>query len=165
MLLEIALSIDSEKDLASFVQVNRAMYQTLISQLYRRNTKDSDGSAIRHAAASDNCSTLRRALQTWKDINGSANLPKSPDSTKSTPLFAVAYRGNLAAVQMLLDYGVSPNGKDKSKRTSLYVASGRGHTAVVKTLLEHPRIKVNAYNNDRITPICFLLHVKVILKS
>ncbi|CAI7632904.1 unnamed protein product [Penicillium pancosmium] len=163
MLLEIAFSIDSENDLASFVQVNRAMYQTLISQLYRGNAKDSDGSAIRHAAVSDNCSTLRRALQAWKDINGSTNLPKSPDSTKSTPLFAAAYRGNVAAVKMLLNYGVSPNARDKSKRTPLYVASGRGHTVVVKTLLEHPRIKVNAYNNDRIRYV--LLHVKVILKS
>ncbi|KAJ5567851.1 ankyrin [Penicillium hetheringtonii] len=155
LLLEIAFRIDSEKDLSSFVQVNRALYQTLVSELYRRNAKDSNGSAIRHGAESNNCSTLRKALQSWTDINGSAELPRSPDITKSTPLFAAAYRGNLATVKMLLEYGLDPNGRDKSNRTPLYAASGRGHTDVVRTLLEHPKIKVNAYDNDRITPICF----------
>ncbi|CAI7631303.1 unnamed protein product [Penicillium pancosmium] len=165
ILLEITFSIGSEKDLASFVQVNRAVYQTLISQLYRRNAKDSNGSAIRHAAESDNCSTLKRALQSWTDINGSAELPKSPNITKSTPLFDAAYRGNLAAVKILLDYGVNPNGRDKTKRTPLYAASGRGHTAVVKTLLAHPKTKVNAYNNDHTTPICFAArrgHIEIV---
>lgn len=37
ILIEIASAIDSEPDLASFVQVNCGVYQALISQLYVRN--------------------------------------------------------------------------------------------------------------------------------
>ncbi|KAJ5638233.1 ankyrin [Penicillium lividum] len=171
ILLQIASTIESESDLASFVQVNRGAYQTLISQLYLRNAEDSGGSAILLAAKSGNCSTLGRALQAWRYAKSPAELPTTSDREKYTPLFLAAIRGNLAAVKMLLDYGVDPNVRDRVKRTPLYVASGRGHTAVVETLLAQPKIKVNAYDKDRITPICFAARnghaeiVKMLLSS
>ncbi|KAJ5884688.1 ankyrin [Penicillium taxi] len=74
LLLQIESCMDCESDLASLVQVNRHLYQTLISQLYRRNI-ESGGSAIILAAQSGNCSTLKKALQAWSDFKSPAELP------------------------------------------------------------------------------------------
>ena len=68
-------------------------------------------------------------------------------------MLIAAIKGNLAIVNMLLDYRVDPNARDPSKRTPLCQASTHGHIAVVATLLAHPKIKVNAYATGRITPI------------
>ncbi|KAJ6190734.1 hypothetical protein N7519_000755 [Penicillium mononematosum] len=151
ILIQIASAIDNESDLASFVQVNRGIYQTLISQLYVRNAKDSGGSAIHRAVHSGNCFTLKRALQAWTDTKSPAELPSK--SGRYSPLLIAAIKGNLAIVKILLDYGVDPNVRDPSKCTPLYQASAHSHTAVVATLLAHPKIKVNAYSTGRITPI------------
>lgn len=153
-LLEIFFSIATEKDLASFVQVKRAVYQTQISQLYRRNVKHSNRSAIRHAADPDNYPAILRALQSWRDINSSAEPPKSPNIIKSTPFFDAAYENNtLAAGKILLDYRANLNDRDKSKYTPLYVAREREQIAVVKTLLAQPKIKVNIYNTHHMALI------------
>lgn len=63
ILLQIASWIDSESDLASFAQVNRDVYQTLITELYLHNAKNPGRSAIILAAKSENGSTLKKALQ------------------------------------------------------------------------------------------------------
>ncbi|KAJ5556796.1 hypothetical protein N7494_000711 [Penicillium frequentans] len=149
ILLQIAYMIDKESDLASFVQVNRGLYQTLISQLYLRNAKDSGGTAILHAARSGNCSTLQKALQAWTDATSPAGLPVKPDQ----PLLLAAKNGNLPAVKMLIEYGADPNIRGQKKCTPLIAASQYGHTAVVATLLAHPNIKKNAYSLGQITPI------------
>lgn len=153
MLLQIASVIDSESDLASLVQVNRAVYQTLISRLYLRNATNSGGSAILRAAESGNCLALEKALQAWTDAKSPAKLPAIFGRDNYTPLFLAAKGGNLAAAKMLLDYGADPNVTDYFHRTPLNVASRRGHLAVVETLLEHPKIKVNAYDKDHMTPM------------
>lgn len=90
ILLQIASTINSESDLASFVQVNRGGYQTLISQLYLCNAKESGGTAILHAARSGNCFTLEKALQAWTDVNSPAKLPVKSDYYQWSPLLIAA---------------------------------------------------------------------------
>jgi len=153
LLLQIASTIDSESDLASFVQVNRGVYQTLISQLYLRNAKDSGGTAILHAARSGNCSTLKKALQAWTDAKSPAELPVKSDYNKWSPLLIAAENGHLATVEMLIDYGVDPNVRDRLNCTPLNAASQRGYTAIVAILLTQPEINVNIYSDGQITPI------------
>ncbi|KAJ5714705.1 uncharacterized protein N7483_011886 [Penicillium malachiteum] len=135
ILLQIASWIDIESDLASLAQVNCDFYNTLIAELYLRNAKNPEKSAILIAAATGNFSTLKKALQAWKVARGPAELLTSE------------------AVKVLLEYGVDPNERDHGKRTSLKAASTRGRTEVVKILLAQPNIKVNAYDRDKGTPI------------
>jgi hypothetical protein len=52
MLLQIASWNDSESDLASLAQVNRDVYNTLITELYLRNAKNPEKSATVIAAQS-----------------------------------------------------------------------------------------------------------------
>ncbi|OOQ88036.1 hypothetical protein PEBR_14689 [Penicillium brasilianum] len=154
ILLQIASWIDSESDLASLAQVNRDVYNTLITELYLRNAKNPEKSAIIIAARSGNFSALKRALQAWTVARGPCELPTSGGPSKYTPLFSAAIRGHLEAVKILLEYRVDPNERDRSMRTPLNAASTRGHTAVVEALLAQPNIKVNAYDTDKQTPIC-----------
>lgn len=154
ILLQIASWIDTESDLASLAQVNRDVYNTLITELYLRNAKNPEKSAIIIAARSGNFSALERALQAWTVARGPSELPTSGGPSKYTPLFSAAIRGHLEAVKILLEYGVDPNERDRSMRTPLNAASTRGHTAVVEALLAQPNIKVNAYDTDKQTPIC-----------
>ncbi|OKP03763.1 Ankyrin-1 [Penicillium subrubescens] len=154
IILQIASWIDSESDLASLAQVNRDIYNTLITELYLRNAKNPKKSAIIIAARSGNCSALKRALQAWTVARGPSELPTSGGPSKYTPLLSAAIRGHLEAIRILLEYGVDPNERDRSMRTPLNAASTRGHTAVVEALLAQPNIKVNAYDTDKQTPIC-----------
>lgn len=156
ILLQIASWIESQSDLASLARVNRDFYNTLITELYLRNAKSSEvESAIVIAARSGNSAALKRALQAWKVARGSSELPTSGSiPEKYTPLFSASSRGHSEAVKVLLEHGVDPNERDKSMRTPLNVASTRGHTAVVTALLAQPNIKVNAYCEDKLTPMC-----------
>lgn len=90
ILLQIASWIDSESDLASLVQVNRDVYNTLIAELYLRNAKNPEKSAIVIAAQSGNCSALKKALQAWTVVRGPSELGTSGGSSKYTPLFSAA---------------------------------------------------------------------------
>lgn len=153
ILLQIASWTASESDLASLAQVNRSLYQTLITELYIRNANNPHKSAIVLAAQSGNCSTLKKALQAWKITRGSAGLPTAPGSSRLTPLFTAVVKGYPAAVRVLLEYGVDPNVPDRAKRTPLNAASTLGHTAVVEILLAQPNIKLNEQTMDNSTPI------------
>jgi hypothetical protein len=151
ILFQIASAIDSERDLASFVQVNRGVYQTLISELYIRNAKDSRGSAIGRSVHSGNCSTLKRALQAWADARSPAEIPCRSGCYPF--LLKAAMKGNSATVKMLLDYGFDPNVRGRLLSTPLYQASKRGHIEVVATLLAHPKTRVSAFTENPETPI------------
>ncbi|KAJ5633937.1 hypothetical protein N7528_001779 [Penicillium herquei] len=154
ILLQIAFWIDVEADLASLAQVNRALYNTLITELYLLNAKNPEKSAILIAAKTGNCSTLQKALQAWKVAKGPAKLPTSGTFPKKyPPLLSAAIKGHTQAVKVLLEYGVDPNERDYDRRTPLNVASTGGHTEAVKILLAQPNIQVNTYDRDQDTPM------------
>ncbi|KAJ5717253.1 Ankyrin repeat-containing domain protein [Penicillium malachiteum] len=62
ILQQIASWIDTEADLASLAQVNRDLYNTLITELYLLNAKNAEKSAIVVGAKTENCSALQKAL-------------------------------------------------------------------------------------------------------
>jgi len=119
ILLQIASSVESETDLASFVQVNRHLYCTLISYLYRQNAKYSSGSALLHASSAGHFSASEKALQAWIDEKDSTELPTSPDHGY-TPLFLAAADNHLPIVQMFLAHGVDPNVMDRGGGARLF---------------------------------------------
>ena len=55
----------------------------------------------------------------------------------------LAGKGNLEAVQYLLDHGQAVNSLDRNGRTPLMHAAGGGHLEVINLLLKQPGIEVN----------------------
>ncbi|RJE24241.1 ANK [Aspergillus sclerotialis] len=158
LLLEIASNISSEQSLASFAQVNRRFYETLISSLYWRDAKYSNGLALFRAIMTENLSTLEKALQAWRHVNKSAELP-CIGYRKKTLLRRAVENNNSAQVQLLLAYGADPNARDLWDRTPLEEAIVQGHLAVVKELLGHENIDLDFCNSQGLTPILIALQV------
>jgi ankyrin repeat protein len=67
----------------------------------------------------------------------------APDSEGDTPLMWAAERGQIEAVQILLDYGVNINAKNKEGLTALHLAILTDHLDVAIVLIEHKDIKLN----------------------
>ena len=156
ILLQNASWTVSESDLASLAQVNRSLYQTLITELYivrNLNAYNHHRSAIVLAAQSGYCSTLKKALQAWKITMGSTGLSTAVGLSRLTPLFTAVGKGYPAAVRVLLEYGVDPDVPYRVKRTPLNAVSTLGHTAVVGILLALSNVKSNEQTMDNSTPI------------
>lgn len=130
------------------------MYQTLISQLYRRDAEDSNASTIRYAVDSNNCLTLCKELSRLggRDFTGYAELPDMVYFLNSSFLYNVIFKGNLVAAKVLLD-GVDPNSRNRSEHMSLDDASGQGRIAVVKRLLAHPKIGTGVCDHIHMTAL------------
>lgn len=70
-------------------------------------------------------------------------------SDKNEEFFAVARRGDVAAVKAFLDKGVDVNAKTQYGATALAYACDKGHTEVVRLLLERgadPNVRDTFYN-------------------
>lgn len=70
--------------------------------------------------------------------NSAAATPSKDPSTRSADevaLLDASIKGDAAAVQAILDKGVSPNTKDSDGRTPLTEAAYYGHTQIVKLLI------------------------------
>ena len=143
LLLEIASKFTSDEDFASFVQVNRRFYETLISSLYRRDAKYSNGFAMRRAVETQNLSALEKALKAWRHVNKSAKLP-CLGFPNYTLLIQAVEDSNLAEVQLLLAYGADPNDSDMCECTPLGEAVLQGDLAVVEELLWHENIDLDS---------------------
>ncbi|NXG26540.1 BARD1 protein, partial [Grallaria varia] len=92
-----------------------------------------------------------------------ASIPSSPSVLKSpggntiarrnykgeTLLHVASIKGDLAAVEQLLENGADPNVKDNAGWTPLHEACNHGHAAVVELLLRHRAlVNTTGYQND-----------------
>lgn len=75
----------------------------------------------------------------------------------NTALHALAWRGNLALVQALLDYPherVNVNAVNAFNGTPLFVACTYGHTAVAARLLRMPGVMLDVQSCDKAVSVC-----------
>ena len=68
-------------------------------------------------------------------LESGADCEQHTNTTRSTPLHCAAYLGNLAVVEILLDFNADPLARNKWKDTPLHVASRMGHAEIVEKLL------------------------------
>ncbi|RAL17140.1 ankyrin repeat domain-containing protein [Aspergillus homomorphus CBS 101889] len=166
LLLQLESYIDSQADLAVFLQISSRVYSLLVANLYQRNAS----AALLYGVQKSLYSTALKALQAGADRNvksrdkerpvislaaenGSLEiirlllevslLSPSPvdlnifDKNRYTALFLAATHGHASIVELLLAHGANPNLRESTGRTALFMAAIRGHTAVVRTLLAY----------------------------
>ncbi|PWY83426.1 hypothetical protein BO70DRAFT_395872 [Aspergillus heteromorphus CBS 117.55] len=68
LLLLIAETLESEKDINAVVQTNHRLYALLNPYLYQHNRRHSGSSALRWAATAGQVSTVRRILEQKYEI-------------------------------------------------------------------------------------------------
>lgn len=94
------------------------------------NSPSGIGHAPLHVATeSGHEQTCRILLESGADCEQQFN------TTRSTPLHCAACTGNLAVVEILLDFNADPLARNKWKDTPLHVASRMGHAEIVEKLL------------------------------
>ncbi|KAJ9139179.1 ankyrin repeat protein [Pleurostoma richardsiae] len=95
--------------------------------------------------AKDNCSILRLLLDHGADVNAAS-------ITGMPPLYFSATR-NIAAFDVLLEYGADPWYRDLEDFTVLHSVAGRGHAQAMRTLLGLPGVDVNCQDRQGETPL------------
>lgn len=71
----------------------------------------------------------------------------------ATCLLYAASRDRQEIAQLLLESGADVNKREKLGSTALHRAASRGHLAMVQLLLRAEAIELNAYDNDKNTPL------------
>ena len=66
-----------------------------------------------------------------------------PDTFQATPLYRTSARGDLVAVEYLLEFNADVNAAVITQQTPLFIAAAKGHTHVVAKLLQRSDIDVN----------------------
>ncbi|HZR16362.1 MAG TPA: ankyrin repeat domain-containing protein [Verrucomicrobiae bacterium] len=85
-------------------------------------------------------------------IQNSPDLINAPDASGQTLLQTYAGKGDLAAVELLLQNGAAVNGIKQPDLTPLHFAAGNGHKSVVELLLSKGA-KVDAVTSGGVTPL------------
>ncbi|XP_072770509.1 BRCA1-associated RING domain protein 1 [Nerophis lumbriciformis] len=84
-----------------------------------------------------------------RTTSGSPALMKKKNHKGETPLHLAAIKGDVEAVQKLLEQGADPNLKDNAGWTPLHEACNLGHVAVVQVLLSSGAlVNTPGYEND-----------------
>ena len=80
-----------------------------------------------HAAVKGHVPIIRVLLAVGAD-------PRS-NATGTHPLYAAAWNGRIAAVELLVERGAAPDAPEASGATALMAAAAQGHDEVVRSLL------------------------------
>jgi ankyrin repeat protein len=144
----IANNLDSAKDLFSFLQASRKLYNLLINEAYRRNVRLDGGSALLWYARRGDELGVRNLLQAGANVN-----LRSPNRAQSTALLEAVAGRHAHVVQILLENGALPDAVDARSRRPLALATnGRSNVAIIKLLLDHGA-RVNSAVLDKHAPL------------
>ena len=84
---------------------------------------------------------MNKALSTYEALGGSSHTMLEASYTWSSPALHVAsIRGNLGAIELLLEHGAEVNlasNTTYSRQTALHLAAWQGHATCCQKLLEH----------------------------
>nr|XP_026693317.1 transient receptor potential cation channel subfamily A member 1 homolog isoform X2 [Ciona intestinalis] len=120
--------------------------------------KDGHGwTALHYAASEGNSYVCRLILQQAKDTQLLHELQHMVDGMNNTPLHVACEKGNLEAVELLLEYDVGGNllSKENQKgNTPLILAASIGGLDIIKLLLKG-NVDVNHKNNEGKTALHF----------
>ncbi|PYI09326.1 ankyrin [Aspergillus sclerotiicarbonarius CBS 121057] len=162
LLLLIAGTFLSEKDLNAVSRTTRVLYGSLNPLLYRRHVQQSHGrTALLYAAQTGQTETIHHlraaedhlgTLTTDPEANENDDLPtldrdgRDPQF-KLPPLAWAAIHGHVRVAELLLDMGALVDLDTIMNRTALSHAAENGHVEVVRLLLRHG---ASPHSQDRV---------------
>ncbi|GIJ91861.1 hypothetical protein Asppvi_010836 [Aspergillus pseudoviridinutans] len=137
LLLCIAASLPSAKDILSFVLVSRTTSNLLLSSLYKFNIQHQNSSALHRAAQKGNLHVAEVMLHQYRpDVNAIHDA--------NTPLVYAAIHGSESIVKALLAKPQTlVNFQNEQGQCALWWAARQGFTKIVKDLLQCPDIQVD----------------------
>ncbi|CAI2358185.1 unnamed protein product [Caenorhabditis sp. 36 PRJEB53466] len=122
------------------------------------SNRDADGDTPLHIVAAHNdlgkiyalCETLRKTADEMDD-----NVFSISNNFGETPLYVAVLQRNIPVVEYLLELGASPNSYSTRAGgdSALHFAASRGMIAMCEVLLGKREIRVNATNDDGLTPL------------
>lgn len=88
---------------------------------------------------------------------------RSVSQNGSTSLLYAASRDRIPIAKLLIESGADVNRRDKLGSTALHRAASRGHNEMVQLLLGVKTIEIDAYDNEKNTPLSVfsVLHVNI----
>ncbi|KGO40297.1 hypothetical protein PEX1_034400 [Penicillium expansum] len=132
LLLAIAETQDSQKDINAFARTSRRCYFLLNPFLYAYNVRQHQGSALHWAAIQGELRTAKESLRQGADIESRHR------KTKRTPLIHSAQCGHADMVALLLAHGANPHAKGGSgTKDPITSAVLRNRAAVTRILLDN----------------------------
>ncbi len=88
-------------------------------------------------------------------------LQNAADQSKSAEYFTIAVNKNyLATLKTLIKNGLNPNVIDEEKNTLIHISCIKNYYAVTKELIETNKIDINAFNEDGMSPLMYVVKVK-----
>ncbi|OAQ67715.1 ankyrin repeats (3 copies) domain-containing protein [Pochonia chlamydosporia 170] len=177
ILLQIVTFIESECDINSFARASKATNSLFRSYLYKRNARESDGTALTWAARHGEPQTALASIEAGSSRseealnlaigyghesiaelvlkNCSIDLSKM-DSSDRTPLSRAASGGCTQLIRLMLelDATILNAPDDELGRPALGVACTYGREHVVEQLLSYPDIEVDLADDQGWTPLC-----------
>lgn len=174
LILCIADSLGSERDINTLSRTNRRLHSFLDNFLYLHNALENGGSALTWAAIHDRVDTARKALDGGTgSLRHAIELAVEHDrkavldlllttggvdirATCWSALMSAAQRGQDSMVQQLLDSGrIDARARGRQRFTPLFWAAMNGHGSTAKIILDSDRVDVNVQDMMGRTAISF----------
>ncbi|PNY29899.1 Ankyrin repeat domain-containing protein 50 [Tolypocladium capitatum] len=177
----VASHLESEKDINALARTNRRIHYLLDHDLYRRNARESGGSALQWAASRGRELTAQFAIAAGADVNAAdpsgrtplslatrkdrGNIAKlilatgrvdrdSRDSRGRTPLFHAVRSRSPCTLKLLLARGFDPQGRDRDGWTPLlYAAKSGNNKGIVELLLASGRVNPDSKDSKGCGPV------------